>query len=125
MRRPEPESPGADARSRAAAEWLVRRDRGLTAAEQDEFLQWRAADPRHGEWFALHRGTGGDFSALAHWPPEPSEEPTVARSSLSSLSRAISAPVTTLVEMPPGMMAFTLRPPGTPPQSSSMNFANE
>lgn len=75
MKRPEPDSPGADARSRAAAEWLVRRDRGLTAAEQDEFLQWLAADPRHGEWFALHRCTVGDFSALAQWRPEHSEEP--------------------------------------------------
>ena len=33
----------------AAAEWLVKRDRGLTAEEQDAFLQWMAADPRHGE----------------------------------------------------------------------------
>ncbi|MBI5691776.1 MAG: FecR domain-containing protein [Verrucomicrobia bacterium] len=75
MRRPEPPSPAAEARSQAAADWLVRRDRGLTGAEQDEFLQWLAADPRHGEWLALHRGTVADFSALADWRPEHSEEP--------------------------------------------------
>jgi transmembrane sensor len=39
----------------AAAQWVLRRDRGLTAAEQDEFFQWLAADPRHGEALALHR----------------------------------------------------------------------
>jgi len=75
MKRPEPESPEAEHRSQAAADWLVRRDRGLTATEQDEFLQWLADDPRHGEWFALHRSVVGDFSALAQWRPEHSEEP--------------------------------------------------
>ncbi len=75
MNRPEPDSPAAQARSRTAAEWFAKRDRGLTAAEQDEFLQWLAADPRHGEWFALHRRLGGDFTGLAQWRPEHSEEP--------------------------------------------------
>ncbi len=75
MRRPEPDSPGAQFRALAAAEWLVRRDRGLTAVEQDDFLQWLASDPRHGEWLALHRRTMRDFGALAQWRPEHSEEP--------------------------------------------------
>ncbi len=65
MKRPEPESPEAERRSQTAAEWLARCDRGLSAAEQDDFLQWRA----------LHRHVVGDFSALAHWRPEHSEEP--------------------------------------------------
>lgn len=69
MKRPEPDSPEAERRSQAAADWLARRDRTLTASEQDEFLQWLAADPRHGEWFALHRSVVGDFSALARWRP--------------------------------------------------------
>ncbi len=75
MKRPEPESPEAERRSQTAADWLVRRDRGPTAAEQDEFLDWLAADSRHGEWFALHRSIVGDFAALAQWRPEHSEEP--------------------------------------------------
>jgi len=75
MNRPEPDSPEAQERLRAAAEWFVKHDRGLTAAEQDEFLQWLADHPRHGEWFALHRRLGGDFSLLAQWRPEHSEEP--------------------------------------------------
>jgi transmembrane sensor len=74
MTRPEPDSREARRRSEAAADWLARRDRGLTASEQDAFLQWLAQDPRHGEWFALHRRTVGDFGALAHWRPEHSEE---------------------------------------------------
>lgn len=75
MKRPEPDSPEAQRRAQTAADWLARRDRGLSAAEQDEFLQWLAADPRHGEWFALHRGIVADFTALAQWRPEHSEEP--------------------------------------------------
>ena len=75
MNRPEPDSPEAQQRALAAAEWLVKRDRGLTAAEQDAFSQWLAADPRHGEWFALQRRTVGDFGCLAQWRPEHSEEP--------------------------------------------------
>jgi transmembrane sensor len=75
MNRPEPDSPAAQRRAAEAAEWLVKRDRGLTAAEQDDFLGWLAADPRHGEWLALHRRVTGDFRALAQWRPEHSEEP--------------------------------------------------
>jgi transmembrane sensor len=58
-----------------AADWLIRRDRGLSAAEQDEFFQWLAADPRHGEWFARHQRTWKEFNLLAQWRPEHSAEP--------------------------------------------------
>jgi transmembrane sensor len=75
MKRPEPDSPAARTRAAAAAEWLAKHDRGLTAAEQDAFLDWLAADPRHGEWLALHRRTTGDFAGLMQWRPEHSEEP--------------------------------------------------
>src|SRR5688500_8432350 len=59
----------------AAAEWLVKRDRGLTPAEQDEFLQWRAADPRHAEWLARHENSWKEFDQLAQGRPEHSTEP--------------------------------------------------
>jgi transmembrane sensor len=35
----------------AAAAWRARQDGGLTAAEQEEFLRWLEADPRHAECF--------------------------------------------------------------------------
>jgi transmembrane sensor len=60
---------------RQAADWLVRRDRGLGPVEQDEFFQWLAADPRHGEWFARHQRTWKEFNQLAQWRPEHSAEP--------------------------------------------------
>jgi transmembrane sensor len=59
----------------AAAEWMIRRDRGFTAAEQDEFFAWLAADPRHGERFAQHQATWQDLNLLAQWRPEHATEP--------------------------------------------------
>ena len=50
-----------------AAQWTVRRDRGLSAAESIEFELWLAADPRHraamkragGAWARLRERGGG------------------------------------------------------------------
>ena len=50
---------------RTAAEWVLRRDRGLTAQEQDELFQWLAADPRHGEALALQRWGWDELDRLA------------------------------------------------------------
>ena len=50
----------------AAAEWLVKHDRGLTPRQQDEFLQWLAASPAHRESFNRHRQMWADFNALAY-----------------------------------------------------------
>lgn len=58
-----------------AAAWLVRRDRGLTPTEQDEFLQWLAADPRHGEALAREQRTWRELDGLAEWRPEHATEP--------------------------------------------------
>jgi transmembrane sensor len=55
MNRPLPNPRSREEIAGAAAQWVLRRDRGLTAAEQDEFSQWLAADARHGEALALHR----------------------------------------------------------------------
>ena len=48
-----------------AASWVMLQDRGLSPAEQDEFLQWLAADPRHGEAMARHRRAWENFDRLA------------------------------------------------------------
>jgi transmembrane sensor len=59
----------------AAAAWVARRDRGLTPAEQDEFLQWLGADPRHGERLARHQRGWGELARISLWRPEHAAEP--------------------------------------------------
>lgn len=49
----------------AAAQWVLRHDRGLTAAEQDEFSQWLAADPAHRAAWAAHRWGWDELDRLA------------------------------------------------------------
>lgn len=58
-----------------AAEWLVRRDRGFTPGEQDDFHSWLAADPRHGAAFAREESTWRELDHLADWRPEHASEP--------------------------------------------------
>lgn len=58
-----------------AADWLVRRDRGFTAAEQDDFHAWLAADPRHGAAFAREESTWRELDHLVEWRPEHAAEP--------------------------------------------------
>ena len=70
MNTPDPQFPLNDAIESAAAEWLVRHDRGLTPAQQDEFLSWLTASAAHRESFERHRTMWGDFNALAQWRPE-------------------------------------------------------
>lgn len=69
---PSPLDPTVEA---AAAEWLVLQDRGLTPAQQDEFLQWLAAHPAHRESFERHRQMWRQFNALSRWRPEHSTVP--------------------------------------------------
>lgn len=61
-----------------AADWLIRRDRGLTPVEQDEYLQWLAADPRHGDALARQQATWRELDLLADWRPEHAREPNPA-----------------------------------------------
>lgn len=59
----------------AAAAWLARRDRGFTAAEQDEFLHWLAEDARHRAAFAELELDWSGLDALAQWRPQHSATP--------------------------------------------------
>jgi transmembrane sensor len=61
--------------SREAAEWLVKRDRGFTPAEQDAFGEWLARDPAHRRWLQLHHGTWRNLDALVFWKPKHSAPP--------------------------------------------------
>lgn len=70
-----PSNPAEQRVRRAAAEWLTKHDRGLTATEQDEFFQWLAADARHGAWFSRHRAGWQRLDAIAAWQPVHGAEP--------------------------------------------------
>ena len=61
--------------ARTAAYWVMRHDRGLSPAEQDEFLHWLAADPRHGEAMARYRRTWETFDRLAGLQASPHAVP--------------------------------------------------
>lgn len=58
-----------------ASAWLARRDRGLTAAEQDAYLEWLRSDRRHGAMIAHLERTWGALDALAEWRPVHSARP--------------------------------------------------
>jgi transmembrane sensor len=59
----------------AASAWLARRDRGLTAPEQDEFLQWLREDERHGLAFKKLEKTWGALDLLTERRPARSALP--------------------------------------------------
>ena len=52
-----------------AAGWLARRDRGLTPAEQDDYLQWLAADARHTAAMLQHAAALERMMHLYEWQP--------------------------------------------------------
>jgi transmembrane sensor len=60
---------------RTAALWVVRLERGLTATEQDEFLEWLTADPSHGDELSRQRAGWGRLDLLADWRPEHGRRP--------------------------------------------------
>jgi transmembrane sensor len=58
-----------------AALWLARRDRGLSAEEQDAYMQWLTADPRHAEELARHAAAFQRMMRLYEWQPGQSSDP--------------------------------------------------
>ena len=98
----------------ASAAWLARRDRGLTPAEQDEFLQWLGADPRHRACFGRHELAWRELDALAQWRPAHSARPNpdlLARETIRRRSPAVwvtmGAAAALLVAV--GIVGFALR----------------
>ncbi len=75
MRKTSSRPSAAELHEQQAATWIVRQDRGLTATEQDEFLQWLAADRQHAEALARHRQNWDRLDMLAQWRPEHSPRP--------------------------------------------------
>ena len=70
-----PARPPADALAAEAGAWLARRDRGLTAAEQDAFLHWLRADPRHRAALARLDRAWAALDSLAAWQPADGTRP--------------------------------------------------
>ena len=58
-----------------AAAWLVRRDRGLTAEEQDRYLEWLHKDPRHAKAVARNAAVLERMMKLYSWEPGQSSDP--------------------------------------------------
>lgn len=69
MKLPSTSTPDTAAIADEAARWLARRDRGLTPAEQDAYMQWLTADPRHAEILAQHAAAFERMMQLYHWQP--------------------------------------------------------
>lgn len=68
-------NPKKEAIAAEAAAWLARRDRGLSAVEQDALFQWMRADPKHREALARLDSTWTALDSLAEWQPEHSVHP--------------------------------------------------
>jgi len=69
--------PIPDAIADQAAAWLARRDRGLTPAEQDSYMQWLAADPQHTEAMTRHAAAFERMMHLYEWQPSHTTEPNL------------------------------------------------
>ena len=71
MRSDSPQShrPPPRALAEQASLWLARRDRGLTPSEQDDYMQWIVADPRHAEAMMQHAAAFERMMHLYEWQP--------------------------------------------------------
>jgi transmembrane sensor len=69
MKRPSISPSDTAAIADEAARWLARRDRGLSPAEQDAYMQWLTADPRHAQILAQHAAAFERMMQLYHWQP--------------------------------------------------------
>lgn len=74
MKTPSDPSSEKDITQQAAA-WLARRDRGLSPAEQDAYVQWLAADPRHLAEVRRLAAAFARMTQLYEWQPGQSTEP--------------------------------------------------
>ncbi len=117
---PTPDDAGTIAH--AAAKWTLRLDRGLSAAEQDEYHQWLAADQRHGEAIAEARWGWDELDRIAglqttvHAIPDPDLLAPPPRRPLATVIRFGAWSLAAAAVLVLGFIAF--RPqPVTPPAS--------
>jgi transmembrane sensor len=70
-----PFDPSSSSGESAAAQWLARRDRGLSPTEQDAYLQWLRENPAHGAEVAFLERAWKRLDALHQWHPAHSSQP--------------------------------------------------
>lgn len=74
-----PDSPSGAARHQRireeAAAWIMKRDAGFTAAEQDEFFEWLAASPQHAEAYTALQAVFQRMDVMVEWRPLHAIEP--------------------------------------------------
>jgi transmembrane sensor len=86
----------ADRISLEAIAWIAKRDEGFTAADQDAFFEWLAADPKHKEMYHRRLDLWGEMDLLTDWRPEHSLKPNpdllaVKKKGFKSTSRVVAA----------------------------------
>jgi len=78
-----------------AADWIIRRDRGLTASECEAFTRWQSLDPRHAAEFERLARTWSDLDVIAANPGlEMLADDMVARAHLRRARRNLPRAVT-------------------------------
>ncbi len=85
----------------AAAEWLVRRDRGLSAAQEAEMARWLAADPRHAATFEALRETWTLVAAVPVAAVRPPRAASVWRWTVPTVLAAAAAVALLFFSGPP------------------------
>ncbi len=75
MREDYDNDPSLDPSEEEAANWLSKLDRTLTAAEQDAFFDWIAADPRNADALSEQRRNWERLDRFGAWKPEHSDRP--------------------------------------------------
>ena len=58
-----------------ASGWVIKRDQGFTAEEQDAFFEWLAADPDHRDVYSRRLALFEDMNLLEDWKPKHSSRP--------------------------------------------------
>lgn len=98
---------------RQAAEWVARRDAGFTAAEQDAFFEWLAADPRHAAAYAELQAVFRQMDVMVEWKPlhaiEPNPDLLAAPIARSGWRRATLALLATAAAVAAGFLGWSAR----------------
>jgi transmembrane sensor len=68
-------NPIAGTEDHEASAWMIRMDRGLSPAEQDELSHWLAENPKHGAAFRKSHSHWKRLDRLGVWLPEHSQQP--------------------------------------------------